>query len=63
MLEFSQLSCQMYLHVAYVFVLLPDWMACLVAIDRYIAVEHGVWYKDNCNTTTAWIPIGEIKHI
>ena len=37
--------------------LLPDWLMALVAIDRVLAVEKGIWYSKNCTVKAAWIPI------
>ena len=32
-------------------------MGLFLALDRYLAVKHGVWYSQNCTRKAAWIVI------
>ena len=43
--------------------LMPDWLMILVATDRVLAVEFPIWYRDNCTTGAAWIPIAAVTLI
>ena len=36
---------------------LPDFLNCLLAVDRFIAVKSSTWYKDHCTRKAAWVVI------
>ncbi len=34
-----------------------DWLAVTVSLDRYNAVNHALWYQENCTAKRAWVVI------
>ncbi|XP_063717846.1 uncharacterized protein LOC134844950 [Symsagittifera roscoffensis] len=56
----SQLSCKISLYFIFVVMLVPDWLMMLVALDRVLAIERGVWYRIHCTVRSAWIPISAV---
>ena len=41
-------QCVVSVYIFAMFNLLPDWLAIPVALDRLNAVQHPIWYKENC---------------
>ncbi|XP_075264535.1 uncharacterized protein LOC142356538, partial [Convolutriloba macropyga] len=35
----------------------PDHLNLLLAIDRFVAVKHAVWYSHKCTRKVAWIAV------
>ncbi|XP_075263544.1 uncharacterized protein LOC142355179, partial [Convolutriloba macropyga] len=37
--------------------MLPDFLNCLLSIDRWVAVTFSLWYSRNCTRRNAWVAI------
>ena len=54
----SHVYCGVSLYVVFLFSVLPEWLAVIVAVDRILAVDRPIFYRDVCKRKTAWLPIG-----
>ena len=42
---------------------LPDFLNCLLAVDRFLAVRYSTWYRDICTRKAAWVVIVPVMMI
>ena len=53
----SDIHCKVSLYLAGVFTYLPDWLAVPLSVDRLVAIQFPITYKQKATQRSAWVAI------
>ena len=53
----SDIHCKISLYLAGVFTYLPDWLAVPLSVDRLVAIQFPITYKQKATQRSAWVAI------